>query len=94
MIGEAVPDRTRWNSWPHGNGAVGTCGIGPNATNASGGFYTIDDWPNNYAFHSQHPGGLHFALADGTVRWIDNRIPIQLYRDLASIAGGETAIMP
>ncbi len=94
MIGEAVPDRTIWNAWPYSNGAVGSCGIGPNATNASGANYLTNDWGNNYSFHSQHPGGLNFALADGTVRWIDTSIRLQTYRDLASINGGETVTLP
>ena len=94
MIGEAIPDRSQWNAWMYSNGAVGTCGIGPNAVQANGTPYGVGNWQNNYSFHSQHPGGLHFALADGTVRWISNNIPLQTYRDLASIAGGETVLLP
>lgn len=94
MIGEALPDRSLWNAWAYSNGACGTCGIGPNATQANGVPYGTSDWPNNYAFHSAHPGGLNFAMADGTVRWIENGIRLQTYRDLASIRGGEVVTLP
>jgi len=94
MIGEDIPEKTLWCSWPYSNNAVGTCGIGPNATNPSGAEYAPGDWPNNYSFRSRHFGGLNFALADGSVRFISNSITLQLYRDLASIKGGELASAP
>ena len=94
MIGEAVPDKTRWCSWPYSNNAVATCGIGPNATTPSGADYSDTDWPNNYSFHSRHSGGINFALADGTVRFIQQSISLQLYRDLASIRGNEAVTVP
>jgi prepilin-type N-terminal cleavage/methylation domain-containing protein len=94
MIGEDVPEKTLWSSWPYSNNAVGTCGIGPNATKPSGVEYTPNDWPNNYSFRSKHADGLQFALADGSVRFISNSIDIQLYRNLASIKLGEQGSVP
>lgn len=94
MIGEDMPEKTLWCSWPYSNNAVGTCGIGPNATQPSGAEYTPGDWPNNYSFRSRHFGGLNFAFADGSVRFISNDIALQHYRDLASIKGGEAVSAP
>ena len=48
------------------------------------------DWPNVYSFRSRHSGGLQFALADGSVRFVTETMPLDLYRNLATIAGGET----
>jgi prepilin-type processing-associated H-X9-DG protein len=48
------------------------------------------DWPNNNAFQSRHPGGLSFCMADGSVRWVNDTININVYRWLATIQGAET----
>lgn len=39
-------------------------------------------------FGSAHSGGAHFTLADGSVRWFNDAIDIQLYRDLSTIDDG------
>ena len=94
MIGEDIPTRTLWSSWPYSNNAVGTCGIAPNAVAPNGTEYLPNNWPNNYSFRSRHPNGLNFALADGSVRFISDDINIKLYRDMASIRGGEVVTVP
>jgi prepilin-type processing-associated H-X9-DG protein len=38
---------------------------------------------------SFHPGGVNVALADGSVRFVGNGIDLSLWRNLASINGGE-----
>jgi len=91
MIGEDVPALNTHCSWPYSNGAVGTCGIGPNSRQTNGQPYNPGDWPNVYSFRSKHSGGLQFALADGSVRYIKETINIATYRAMASIVGGEIA---
>ncbi len=91
MIGECIPTLDIHTSWPYSNNANGTCGIGPNSKNAAGNNYAASDWPNVYSFRSRHTGGLQFALADGSVRFISETIDLTLYRALASIQGGEPA---
>lgn len=39
-------------------------------------------------FGSAHSGGAHFGLADGSVRFLNDAIDIQLYRDLSTIDDG------
>jgi len=90
MIGEVVAVKDIHTSWPYNNNACGTCGIGPNSKRTNNTEYGNGDWPNVYSFRSMHTGGLHFALADGTVRWVSDNIPIGTYRALASIAGNES----
>jgi prepilin-type N-terminal cleavage/methylation domain-containing protein/prepilin-type processing-associated H-X9-DG protein len=89
MIGDALPERTKWCSWPYANNAVGTCAIAPNARQEDGQPYDPFEWPNTYGFASRHPGGLNFALADGSVRFVADAIDLATYRALATIRGGE-----
>ncbi len=42
-------------------------------------------------FRSQHDGGSHFALADGSVRFVSNSIPAAVYQAYGSRAGSESA---
>ncbi len=84
LIGEDLPERNIWCAWPYANTAYGTCAIPPN--------YIHDDptfWPNTHSFRSAHPGGLNFAFADGSVRFIDEGISLDLYRALATREGKE-----
>jgi prepilin-type processing-associated H-X9-DG protein len=88
MIGEDIPERNIHCSWPYANNAVGTCAIPPN------NFTYAADWPNVYSFRSRHVGGLQFAFADGSVRFISETIPLSTYRALATITGGEVVSAP
>ena len=47
------------------------------------------NWPERYSFRSKHTGGLQFAMADGSVHFIDDGIALTTWRALATRAGGE-----
>lgn len=94
MIGEDIPAKNHWCSWPYANNATGTCAIGPNARRADGTEYDPGDWRNVYSFRSRHRGGLQFAYADGSVHFISNAIELSTYRAMATIQGGETLQAP
>jgi prepilin-type N-terminal cleavage/methylation domain-containing protein/prepilin-type processing-associated H-X9-DG protein len=102
-IGEAVPRWTTHTWWWWMNGSTGTCGIPLNAkvqnaaclppnpypTKTAQLECAWGDWPNNYSFFSQHAGGAHFGMVDGSVRFINDNISFDLYRSLATIDRGE-----
>ncbi|HTU93359.1 MAG TPA: DUF1559 domain-containing protein, partial [Gemmataceae bacterium] len=89
LIGEDIPALNNWCSWPYATHAYGTCAIPPNAVQANGQPFNPNDWYNNHSFRSQHPGGLQFAFADGSVHFVATTINLNLYRALATIQGGE-----
>ncbi|NLF08449.1 MAG: DUF1559 domain-containing protein [Pirellulaceae bacterium] len=42
-----------------------------------------------FAARSNHPGGVHAAFADGSVRFIGDSIPLNAWRAMSTRAGGE-----
>ena len=44
-------------------------------------------------FKSLHPGGAHFAMADGSVHFVQESIETVAYRSLSTRAGGEVAYL-
>ncbi len=43
------------------------------------------------SFHSFHPGGCHFLLADGSVRFVSESLPPFVFASLITRSGGESA---
>lgn len=86
LIGEDLPRLNIWTSWPYSNNAYGTCAIPPN--------YESSDktWQYEcYSFRSDHNGGLNFAMADGSARFISSDIETAVYRGFATRNGRETS---
>lgn len=94
MIGEGVAAVSQWVSWPYANNSNATCAIPPNVKRPDGTDYPPWNWQNNESFRSRHPGGLHFAFADGSARFISDSIALPVYRGLATIRGGEVVTPP
>jgi prepilin-type N-terminal cleavage/methylation domain-containing protein/prepilin-type processing-associated H-X9-DG protein len=97
MVGEDLIDINVHCGWVRSNYATGTCAIPLNNGLVTGqpGFNNPNDWGNLYSFRSRHTGGGNFAFADGSVKFITEAIDLNLYRDLATISGGEaTAPLP
>ena len=49
------------------------------------------NWQNVMTFRSNHPGGTHFCVADGSVRFIGESTDHKVYRGLCTRNGGEVA---
>ena len=91
MIGEDLMDINTHCGWVRANHATGTCAIPLNNGLVTGqpGFNNPGNWENLYSFRSRHTGGGNFAFADGSVKFIVEAIDLNLYRNLATISGGE-----
>ncbi|MBI1346328.1 DUF1559 domain-containing protein [bacterium] len=89
LVGEALPGRCIHNTWWFFNHTTATCAVPLNYYQKNQSI-TPGDWPNNYSFASEHVGGAHFTMGDGTVRFLSENIDLQLYRNLSTIDGRET----
>ena len=49
---------------------------------------------NHLPFSSYHPGGVMFAVSDGSVHFIAENIDLELFKDLATVNGGEVSQLP
>lgn len=45
---------------------------------------------NSHAFNSNHPGGVNFSFADGSVRFVSESTELDVLIELSSISGSET----
>jgi len=94
MIGETKVGSCCLEGWAHTDSAVGTCAIAPNAKQPNGQPFPNTSWQDTYAFSSYHTGGVHFAMADGSVRFIPDTIAQATYRALATRRSGEVVQLP
>jgi prepilin-type N-terminal cleavage/methylation domain-containing protein len=95
MIGEALTGLDNMNSWCHMDNTIATCAYPPNAKNpVTGQNYPPDQWWNRFAFTSAHPGGVMFAMTDGSVQFVANGISLPLFRALGTRSVGEVAQLP
>jgi prepilin-type N-terminal cleavage/methylation domain-containing protein/prepilin-type processing-associated H-X9-DG protein len=93
MIGEEIPTFFDHRCWVDSHQTTATCAIPPNFGPISpiGGFAYVgpSNDVNGFCFRSRHPGGLNFAMADGSVHFITSGIALLTYRSLSTINGGE-----
>jgi prepilin-type processing-associated H-X9-DG protein len=92
MIGEDVPEFNRHSAAFYGNGDTCSCNVPMN----SGLQLTGDEldqftlfWWDSQGFRSRHPGGAHFCLADGSVRFLAETMDNVLFRTSCTRNGGE-----
>jgi len=87
MAGEStfIAGARMGSDWASVAGTGITAAIPPNYT----GFKDNKDWPNLYGARSNHTGGVQFAFVDGSVHFISQTIALTVYRNMATINGGE-----
>ncbi|HET6574235.1 MAG TPA: DUF1559 domain-containing protein [Fimbriiglobus sp.] len=88
LVGEDVPQFNRHSAAFYANGDYASCHVPLN--------YAADpnDWPDAISFRSRHPGGVNFALADGSVRFLAQAIDHGQFRAACTKAGGEVIQLP
>jgi prepilin-type N-terminal cleavage/methylation domain-containing protein/prepilin-type processing-associated H-X9-DG protein len=99
-IGESIPQFCTWSSWYWCEGTVATAAVPLNwaskTQTSPAPFDPLGDaaklWKYNCSFMSRHKGGLgNFAMCDGSVANINDRIDLTVYRAAATIDAGENA---
>jgi prepilin-type N-terminal cleavage/methylation domain-containing protein len=99
MLGESSFSQNALSAWFWFNGVLATAafqinrpaecptGLGQSLT---GGWNACwQDWPNNQGFSSLHVGGAQFTFGDASVHFVSDSIDLAIYRNLATIQGGE-----
>jgi len=90
VMGEAIPDWCSHTSWFFFNHSTATCGIPMNYRKGQVDLVGArNDWGRNYSFFSKHPGGCNFGMGDGSTQFLNESIDLTVYRQLATISGGE-----
>jgi prepilin-type N-terminal cleavage/methylation domain-containing protein/prepilin-type processing-associated H-X9-DG protein len=93
-VGEAVPSVTAWDWWFGNNTAVATCASPMNKqVLLPDPLADFTAWPEAYGFNSYHVGGGNIAMCDGSVTFVSDNIDLTLYRNLATISGGEVVTL-
>ena len=93
VVGQSTtiyPDN-RWCPWSlghvlEGSGSTKTMLYSPNQV---AGFTQYIQWAS-HSFSSWHQGGVHMVRADASTGFVGDNIDITVWKNLATIAGGET----
>ncbi|WP_437186326.1 DUF1559 domain-containing protein [Planctomicrobium sp. SH668] len=89
FVGEALPGKCTHTSWYFFNHTTATAGVPLNHYVKAVPAIDPNDWPQNYAFASQHVGGGNFLMGDGAVRFVSENVDLATYRNAATINGNE-----
>jgi prepilin-type processing-associated H-X9-DG protein len=90
LIGEASPVDGNSPAWASsGDWAVTGIGINFDWQNYAACVPAGSCWWNMRGFRSYHPGGVQFAFADGSLRFIPNDIDHPIYRALSTRKKGD-----
>jgi prepilin-type N-terminal cleavage/methylation domain-containing protein/prepilin-type processing-associated H-X9-DG protein len=96
--GECVPELDLHSVALFSDGDWASCNMqlnfSPDAEVLADPQYLTRNWYEVRGFRSRHPGGVHFAMADASVRIVNEGIDHLVYRASASRNGGETASLP
>ena len=88
LAGEDLPRYNHHSALYHGNGDYSSTHFPPNVKTADPS-EIANNWPLAITFRSDHPGGLHFAMLDGSTVFIEDGIDFDTYRFLSTRNGEE-----
>jgi prepilin-type N-terminal cleavage/methylation domain-containing protein/prepilin-type processing-associated H-X9-DG protein len=99
LAGECVPAWCNWSVWAWFDGSTATCGVPLNLRLPGGPQNYSSNWQASCGFMSQHKGGANFALCDGSVTYINERMcqgpgGMAIYQAMATIDGSEPSSDP
>jgi prepilin-type N-terminal cleavage/methylation domain-containing protein len=91
MIGEDLPEYNNHSVAYYSNGDWCSCNVPLNhgLTLPPNFKPFLDTWWEGQSFRSKHPGGVHFCLVDGSVRFVPEDIDNVLYRTSCTRNGAE-----
>jgi prepilin-type N-terminal cleavage/methylation domain-containing protein len=89
MIGEDVPEYDRHSAAFYSNGSWCSCNSPLNYGIGQDPMTIADAWWDAQGFRSNHPGGAHFCLGDGSVRFVSDGVDSVSYRKSCTRDGGE-----
>jgi prepilin-type processing-associated H-X9-DG protein len=91
MIGEDSPDYNKHSAAYYSNGDWCSCNLPLNHGMSLPPQYPVflSTWWEGQGFRSKHPGGVHFCLVDGSVRFVAEDIDNVLYRTSCTRNGAE-----
>jgi prepilin-type processing-associated H-X9-DG protein len=89
MIGEDVVAYNRHSTAYFSNGTWCSCNAPLNHGIGQDPDSIAEAWWDAQGFRSSHPGGVHFCLADGSVRFLSDGIDNITYRTSCTRDGGE-----
>jgi prepilin-type processing-associated H-X9-DG protein len=93
IVGEAVVEEDYHSAAMFSDGDWASCGIPLNffLVGLDTDARKFDRWNEVRGFKSLHPGGSQFAMADGSVHFLNESIAHETYRALSTRSGDETA---
>jgi len=97
MGGETLPGHYIWNGVFCVNFPVSGMTVPINTMQEDGGIHggqVLRLWAITSGYKSRHPGGANFMMGDASVVFINETIDHQLYANLGTRAGNETANLP
>jgi prepilin-type processing-associated H-X9-DG protein len=99
-MGEQLPAISVHQMLFHSHAQVGSTYFPPNyhliqgVRNVANHFANPNAIDTETGFKSEHPGGLHMAMADGGVRFIEDTIDYRTWVFLGARADGENVHLP
>jgi len=94
MVGETLPGHNLYNCAYCTNMAVSTTHIPLNLMYTTESPAPMNEARYTYGFKSLHPGGVNFAMGDGSVHFIYETIDYVLINQLGTRNGGEIVGVP